>query len=202
MSTHIEDKSEKKKESDEFSDKEREQLGKVLDLLYAKLKEFDIATVKDEQHLRTLIMDRVLKTATEFFTVRVTKENDPQGTAIPLMKLPQEEQEEYLNKLMLKILEDIEGPGPVLRRSIARLILDYRLLLRMREKLETLVLSSVKHRIASKGIRHLENKLSTGMFFLHTWPLANETEQKKKFLEIREKLLKETFENPEALVDS
>jgi hypothetical protein len=204
MNTHIEDKKKIKKnknESDVFSEKEHGQLAKWMNLLHAKLKEFDVTTVKDEQHLRSLIMDKVLEAAARFFTVSTQKGNGPKGPAIPLKDLPEEERAELLSNLMLKILGDIEGPGPVLRRYIARLILDYRLFLRMKKHLETLTPSSVKHRIASKSICHLELKMSEEMFFFYAWPLSSETKRKKEFLERREKLLKEVFENPEALME-
>jgi hypothetical protein len=179
------------------------------------MKEFDISTVEDETHLRKLIMDRVLETATEFATVSVhkieIKESDFRegefeegkfqlGERIPLKDLPENERMEQLNRFMLQTLEHFDGPGPALRLSIARLILDYRLLPRLKETLATLYPSSAKHERVLKSIRHVESQIAMGMFSLYVWPMREDDKRKKEFQEIRAKLLGNALENPEAFM--
>ncbi|MDR1377810.1 MAG: hypothetical protein LBJ36_02000 [Synergistaceae bacterium] len=195
-----------KLKNEELSGKNKERLGHYLDLLYEQLAEFDLDAVEDERHLRALIMDRVLETAVEFFAIKrvdnIEDDTDDDDTEkfIRLKDLPEKTREEHLNKIMLKILDNYEGPGPALRHSVARLILDYRLLSRLKETLTTLDPSSVKHERVLKGIRHVESQMAMGMLFLHIWPTFKDNKQKKEFQEIRKKVLNNALENPEAFI--
>jgi hypothetical protein len=189
-----------KNKNDKLSENEFKRLDQALDLLHERLKEFQVSEVKDEQHLRTFIMKRVLEGAGEFFTVALPKSDAPEEKPIRLKDIPEEERMEHLDRLMMKVLAEIDGPGPALRNSIARLILDYRLLLRLKETLATLDPSSSKYKRALKGIEVVESKLTSGMFFLYTWPLFSDEKRKKEFNRIHNKLLQNTLENPEAFM--
>jgi hypothetical protein len=189
-----------KNKSDGLSGLEIAQLEEVLDLLHEKLQEFDVAAIRDEQHLRTSIMNRVLDAAMEFFAVAASVGDAPGGKPIRLIDMPEETRMEHLNRLMLQVLDKMDGPGPALRRSIARLILDYRLLLRLRETLTTLPPLSTQHKRVLKSIQHVETKLSTGMLLLFAWPLLKDDKRKKEWNELRNKVLQSVLENPEAFM--
>jgi hypothetical protein len=192
---------------DNLLNENAERVEEYLDSIYEQLTEFDVNTIKDEQHLRTLIMDRVLETAVKLLAVRVrtneSEEDDDdrnKGIIVRLLDMPEKMRMKHLNKLMLEILDHFEGPGPALRQSIARLILDYRLLPRLKETLATLYPSSAKHERVLKSIRHVESQIAMGMFSLYVWPMREDDKRKKEFQEIRAKLLGNALENPEAFM--
>ncbi|MDR1133507.1 MAG: hypothetical protein LBL05_05050 [Synergistaceae bacterium] len=185
-----------KREEDGISDEERANLERFVDALDGLKKEadaFDVSSIRDEKHLRTIMMERVLETAVRFYAV--TPEG---GKSVPLSRLPKEEQESHLDKIMPKILDSFDGPGPLLRRSIARIILDYRMSLRLKEKLTNLRPKSPKYDKAMKSAAHLESMISLGVTFLYAWPLLEDDSRKKEFMATRKRLLEQVLEDPEA----
>jgi hypothetical protein len=134
------------------------------ELLPKEPKPFDIAGIRDETHLRELIMDRVLETAAKNITASVMG-----GPSVPIAELPEEQQAEYLNKIMLDILDSGSGPGSILRLFIASTILHYRMRNRLKELLPTLPPSSSKSNRAEQGISYLEKRIETGMFYFEAW---------------------------------
>jgi hypothetical protein len=189
------DENAKKNEKDEISDEERANLERFADALDALKKEtdaFDISSIRDEQHLRSILMEKVLATAVRFYSVT------PQGgKPIPLSRLPKEEQESHLDHIIPKILDSFDGPGPSLRLSIAKIIINYRMSLRLKEKLPNLLPGSQKHRNAAESAAYLARKISMGLMFLNGWPLIEDDSRKKEFMATRKRLLEKVLENPE-----
>ncbi|MDR3164131.1 MAG: hypothetical protein LBU13_00970 [Synergistaceae bacterium] len=186
------DENVEKDKKNEISDEERANLKRLLDTMEENMHSFDVSSVQDEKHLRAIMMERVLETAVRFYTV--TPEG---GEPIPLSRFPKEEQERHLDKIMPKVMDNFEGPGPLLRRNIARIILDYRILLRLKEKLTNLSPGSPKHIRATKSAAHVEHMISLGMMFLYGWPLLNDDSRKKEFMATRKRLLERVLEDPE-----
>jgi hypothetical protein len=139
-------------------------LNTLRELLPKEPKPFDIAEVRDETHLRELMMDRVLETAVKNFTALVR--GDP---SVPLAELSEDQQAKYLNKAMRDILDSNSGPGPILRLFIASTILHYRTRNRLKELLPTLPPSSSKSKRVGEGISYIEKKIRTGMFYFEAW---------------------------------
>ncbi|MDR1579921.1 MAG: hypothetical protein LBS35_06150 [Synergistaceae bacterium] len=133
-------------------------------LLPKEPKPFDIAEVRDETHLREIVMDRVLETAAHNITVSVKG-----GPSVPLADLPEERQAENLNKAMLEIMDSISGPGPILRKSIAAMILNYRIRNRLKELLAAPRLSPSKSKRIEEGIAYIEKLMKSGMFYFEAW---------------------------------
>ena len=186
------DENVEKSEKGGISAEERANLERALDALEEGMNAFDVSSVRDEGHLRTIMMERVLEAAVRFYAVTPNG-----GKTIPLSRLPKEEQESHLDKIMPKVLGDIEGPGPVLRLNIARIILDYRMWLRLKEKLTNLSPKSPKHGKAMKSADHLARMISLGLMFLYAWPLLKDDSRKKEFMATRKRLLSEVLEDPE-----
>ncbi|MDR3265325.1 MAG: hypothetical protein LBT15_04865 [Synergistaceae bacterium] len=161
-------------------------------LLPEKPKAFDIAGIRDESHLREVIMNRVLETAAHNFTVSVNG-----GQEIAIEKLPEAQQGEHLNKIILKILDAMDGPGPLLRRAIAETILNYRMLIRLNEMLPTLKPSTARRRRVEEGIAHIEKLIREAILYFEAWSFFSDSSPKEKFNAIRRKLLEEVLENPE-----
>jgi hypothetical protein len=138
-------------------------LNNLWELLPKEPKPFDIAEVRNEAHLREVIMDRALETATHNVTASVM------GASVPLTDLPEDQQMKLLNKIMLDFLDSDSGPGPILRRSIALTILNYRMRNRLKELLSTLNPSSSKFKRVEQGIVHIEKQIKTGMFYFEAW---------------------------------
>jgi hypothetical protein len=136
------------------------------ELLPKEAKPFDIAEVRNETHLREIIMDRVLETAAHNISASVMG-----GPSVPLAELPEELQAKHLNKIIVDMLDSSNGPGPILRRSIAAAILNYRMRNRLKELLPTLPPSSSKSKHVEKGIAYIEDQIRTGMFYFETWTL-------------------------------
>ncbi|MDR1978965.1 MAG: hypothetical protein LBQ42_09565 [Synergistaceae bacterium] len=176
----------KKKLEDLLDPRAKILLERVLD----ELEKFDVSAIEGETHLRSLIMERVLKSAEDMFAVSVKG-----GKDIPIKDLPEDERGKKLDDLMMKVLGDIGGPGPALRRRIATLILHYRMWLRLQKELPGLTPSPSKYEKAAKGIRHIEMTISAGMFGLYAWPLEKDDSQKQEFSAVREKLLKGMMAN-------
>jgi hypothetical protein len=166
----------------------------LLELLPKEPKPFDIAEVRDETHLRELIMDRVLETAAKHITASVMG-----GPSVPIAELPEEQQAEYLNKVMLDILDSNSGPGSILRLYIASTILHYRMRKRLKELLPTLLPSSSKSNRVEQGISYTEKRIETGMFYFEAWILFGDGpgEQQSGLAKQKlvEKLLKRETEN-------
>jgi hypothetical protein len=139
-------------------------LNELRELLPKEPKPFDIAEVRDETHLREIIMNRVLETAAHNITISVMD-----GPPTPLADLPEDHRAEHLNKIMMEFLDSNSGPGPVLRQYIASTILNYRMRNRLEELLPTLPLSSSKSKRVEQGIAHIEKRIETGMFYFEAW---------------------------------
>jgi hypothetical protein len=187
------DENVEKDKKDGIPDEERANLERLMDALEKGVHAFDVSSVQDEKHLRAIVMERVLETAVRFYAV--TPEG---GKPIPLSGLPKEEQESYLDKIIPKVMDSFEGPGPLLRRNIARIILNYRMLLRLQEKLTNLSPGSQKHARAMESAAHIKRMISLGMMFLYGWPLINDDSRKKEFMATRKRLLEQVLEDPEA----
>ena len=140
-------------------------LDSFLGLLQDKLSDFDVSAIRNEGHLRELIMNKALDAAVNSFTV--SKDG---GEPVLLAELPEGAQEWHLEKLLPKLMGDVKGPGALLRHKIALMILDYRMLLRLKETLPALHPASPKHRRVIDGISHVESRLRSGMLFLEAWP--------------------------------
>jgi hypothetical protein len=138
------------------------------DRIIAEIRKFDVYAIEDETHLRSLIMSRVTESAIRMITVLAN------GKHVCLIDLPENERLEKLNEIMADVMSSSEGQGPVLRRHILKLILDYRTLMRLRERMRTLGPGTRNHKKTEKGIRHLEEMLASGMFLLYTWPMRSE----------------------------
>jgi hypothetical protein len=166
-------------------------LDELLKSLPKEPKPFDIAEVRDETHLREIIMDRVLETAAHNITASVMG-----GPSVPLAELSEEVQAKYLNKIILDLLDSTSGPGPILRRSIALTILNYRMRNRLKELLSTLHPSSYKSKRAAQGIVHIEEWIKTGMFYFEAWtffrdePSSGKTQSNLEKQKLVENLLK------------
>jgi hypothetical protein len=144
-------------------------------LLPKEPKPFDLAEIRDETHLRKIVMDRVLETAAHNITV-----SEMGGPSAPLADLPEDERAKHLNKVMLDFLDSDSGPGPVLRRVIASVILNYRMRNRLKELLPTLHPSSSKYKRVERGIAYIEEQIKTGMFYFEAWTFfGNGLEQKQ-----------------------
>jgi hypothetical protein len=165
---------------------------KVWTRLFEEMDKFDVSSVKDESHLRNIIMERVLESAEHMFTVSTNR-----GRAIVIKDLPEDVREERLDDLMTKILEDIQGPGPALRHRIATLILHYRMLLRFRTMLSSLTPSSPNYRKTLNGIKHIETTIRMAMFMLYSWPLERDDKKHKELLATQEKILQTFTRNPD-----
>ena len=137
---------------------------KFQELLPKERSPFDIAEVRDEKHLREIVMDRVLEAAARNITVSAKD-----GSTLPIAELPEERQAEYLNKIIMEMLDSISGPGPVLRRSIAVVILNYRMRNRLKALLPTLRPSSTKFKRSGEGIAHIEKLIQLGMSYFDAW---------------------------------
>jgi hypothetical protein len=135
------------------------------ELLPKEPKPFDIEEIRDETHLREIVMERVLDTALHNIT---TAGNDG-NPSMPLADLPEEQQTEALNKVMLEFLDSNKGPGPLLRSSIAMMIISYRMRNRLKELLSTLNSSSFKAKRVREGIAHIEKMIRSGMFYFECW---------------------------------
>jgi hypothetical protein len=127
-------------------------------------KPIDKAEVRDETHLREIIMDRVLETTARNITASVMG-----GPPVPIADFPEDQRTEHLNKIMLDFLDSNSGPGPILRRSIALTILNYRMWNRLKELLPTLHPSSSKLRRVEQGIAYIERQIKTEMFYFEAW---------------------------------
>jgi hypothetical protein len=148
---------------------------KLRELLPEKPKPFDIAAIQDETHLRKIIMDRVLETAAQNVTVSVTG-----GPSVPIAELPEDQKAEYLNKFILDVLDSDSGPGPVLRRSIALEILNYRMRNRLKKLLPTLNPSSPKSKRVGQGIDYIEKLIKSGMFYFEAWTFFGDSPRGKQ----------------------
>ena len=160
-----------------------------LELLQDKTSDFDVSALRNEGRLRELIMNKVLDTAIHNF-----KASNDEGDDVLLAKLPEDLQEEHLEKLMMKILGDVEGPGPVLRHRIAKMVLHYRILLRLREMLPTLQPTTPKHRHVTNGIAHIESNLRVGMLFMDVWPMFAVDAEKLDIQALQQQMLKSLVE--------
>jgi hypothetical protein len=169
-------------------------LDELLELLPKEPRPFDIAEVQDETHLREIIMDRVLDTAAHNITISVRG-----GPSVPIAELPEDQLEKHLNKIMLDFLDSNSGPGPILRRSIASTILNYRMWNRLKELLLTLRPSSSKSKRVSQGIAYIEKQIETGMFYFEAWTFfADELGGKQSDLakqKLIERLLKQKMKD-------
>jgi hypothetical protein len=139
-------------------------LDELEELLPKEPKPFDIAEIRNETHLREIIMNRTLDTAAHNITASAMG-----GPEVPLADLPEEQQAEYLNKLMLDFLDSESGPGPILRRSIALMILNYRMRNRLKELLPALHSPSSKSKRVEQGIAYIEEQIKIGMFYFEAW---------------------------------
>ncbi|MDR1482699.1 MAG: hypothetical protein LBI74_08750 [Synergistaceae bacterium] len=134
------------------------------EMLPKEPKPFDIEEVRDETHLRKIIMDRALDTVVHNVTASVMG-----GPMVPFADLPEDQQARLLNKIMLDFLDSNSGPGPILRRSIALTILSYRMRNRLKELLSALNPSSHKFKRAEQGIAYIEKQIKAGMFYFEAW---------------------------------
>jgi hypothetical protein len=159
-------------------------LDELWELLPKEPKPFDIVEVRDETHLREIIMDRVLETAAHNITASVMG-----GPAVPLSDLPQELQAKHLNKIMLDFLDSDSGPGPILRQSIASMILNYRMRNRLKELLPTLHPSSSKSKRVEQGITYIETQIKTGMFYFEAWTFFGDGPGEKQSDLVKQKLV-------------
>jgi hypothetical protein len=141
-------------------------LDTLWELLPKEPKPFEVAEVRDETHLRELIMDRVLETAAHNITVSVKG-----GPSMSLAELPEDQQAEHLNKVILDMLDSDSGPGPILRLSIASTIFNYRMWNRLKELLPVPHPSSSKSKRVEKGIAYIEEQIKLGMFYFEAWTL-------------------------------
>jgi hypothetical protein len=137
---------------------------KLREMLPKEQKPFDIAEVRSETHLREIVMERVLDTAAHNVSAAVVG-----GPSVPLAELPEELQAQYLNKLMLDVLDSNSGPGPILRQIVALTILNYRMRNRLRETQSALPPSSSKFQRLEQGIAYIEKQIKFGMFYFETW---------------------------------
>lgn len=135
-------------------------------LLPEEPKPFDLAEVQNETHLREMILERVLETAAHNITVSVRN-----GSSMPLSELPEDQQAEHLNKIILEVLDSDRGPGSILRQSIAFTILNYRMLDRLKALLPTLRSPSSKSKRVKRGIAYVEEQIQIGMFYFEAWTL-------------------------------
>jgi hypothetical protein len=150
-------------------------LDKLWELLPKEPKPFDIAEIRGETHLRKIIMDRVLETAAQNITASVVG-----GPSVPLADFPEEERAKHLNKIMLDFLDSESGPGPILRRSIASTILNYRMRNRLKELLSTLHPASSKVKRVEEGIAYIEEQIKMGMFYYEAWTFFGDGPGKKQ----------------------
>jgi hypothetical protein len=141
-----------------------------------KPETFDIAEIRDETHLREVIMDKVLKVAARVFTVSANG-----GKSIAIEKLPEDQQEERLNKIMLEILDTVDGPGQVLRQGVATAILNYRMLIRLKELQPTLPPPTVKYKRLEEGITYIKKEIRVAMFYFEAWPFFSDSSLMEKF---------------------
>jgi hypothetical protein len=169
-------------------------LKKLWELLPKEPKPFDIAEIQDETHLRKIILDRVLETAAHNITFSAGN-----GQSLPLAELPEDQQAEHLNKVILDMLDSESGPGPLLRRYTALTILNYRMRNRLKELLPTLHPSSSKVKRVEQGIAYIEEQIKNGMFYFEAWtffgdePGGNQSNlEKQKLVEC---LLKREIKN-------
>ena len=139
-------------------------LDTLWELLPKEPKPFDIAEVRDETHLREIIMARVLETAAHNITASVMG-----GPGVLIAELPEEQQAKHLDKIIVEMLDNDRGPGPILRRSIASTIFNYRMRNRLKELLPTLHPSSSKLKRIGQGIAYIEEQIKTGMFYFEAW---------------------------------
>jgi hypothetical protein len=159
-------------------------LNELWELLPKEPKPFDIAEVRNETHLREIIMDRVLETAAHNITVSVTG-----GPSVPLADLPEDQRTKHLNKIMLDFFDSNSGPGPILRRSIALMILNYRMRNRLKELLSTLQPSSSKSKRAEQGIVYIEKQIKIGMFYFEALTLFGDGPGGKQSFLAKQKLV-------------
>jgi hypothetical protein len=157
-----------------------------------EMQKFNISKVRDEDHLRMLIMDRVLESTERFFTV---SENG--GEEVLLRDLPEDKKGERLNDLLQKILGDIQGPGPMLRRLVAMLILHYRMWLRLRELLPTLAPSAPERKNIEKGVRHIETTFFIWMLLVYLWPTNRDDKWSEELTGAKWMFTRELQENRE-----
>ncbi|MDR1875440.1 MAG: hypothetical protein LBQ90_10580 [Synergistaceae bacterium] len=161
---------------DENFEKKRESF----EAAFEEIQQFRIADVRDETHLRTMIADRVLETALQRLAMKVGDRK------VPLEELPEEKQEEALAELMEQVFGDVEGPGPVLRRAIARMVLDYRMALRLQKAMETMKPGSRKIENAQLSFFHLETTLAMSLIGLRSWPMARDERDSREARRIKE----------------
>jgi hypothetical protein len=145
------------------------------EMLPKEAKPFDIEGVKDETHLREIIMERVLDAAAHNITASVKG-----APHVPIADLPEDQKMEYLNKTMLELLDSDNGPGYILRRSIAIMIINYRIRNRLKELLATLRPSSFKFKRVSEGIDHINKLMKSGMFYFEAWTFFSDGPYGKK----------------------
>jgi hypothetical protein len=136
----------------------------LMELLPKEAKPFDIAEVRNETHLREIIMDRVLETAAHNITA-VAED----GSQMPLEDFPEEQRATFLNKIMMDMLDSNTGPGPLLRQFIALVILNYRMRDRLKALLPPLSALSSKRKRIEGGIAYTESQIKTGMFYFEAW---------------------------------
>jgi hypothetical protein len=139
-------------------------LDNLWELLPKEPKPFDLAEVRDETHLREIIMDRALETVAHNITASVMG-----GLSVPIEDLPEDQQAKLLDKIMSDFLDSDSGPGPILRRSIALTVLNYRMRNRLKELLATLDPSSSKSKRVEQGIVYIEKQIATGIFYFEAW---------------------------------
>ncbi|MDR1621644.1 MAG: hypothetical protein LBS00_04645 [Synergistaceae bacterium] len=154
------------------------------ELLPKEPKPFDISEVRDETHLREIIMDRVLETAAHNISASVRG-----GPSVPLAELPEDQQAKHLNKVILDMLDSDSGPGPILRRSIASTIFNYRMWNRLKELLPTLHPSSPKSKRVRQGIGYIEEQIKTGMFYFEAWTFFGDGPGGKQSDLVKQKLV-------------
>jgi hypothetical protein len=145
------------------------------EMLPKEAKPFDIEEVKDETHLREIIMERVLDAAAHNITASVKG-----APHVPIADLPEDQKMEFLNKAMLELLDSNSGPGHVLRLSIAMMLINYRIRNRLKELLATLRPSSFKFKRASDGLDHLDKLIKSGMFYFESWTFFSDGPWGKK----------------------
>jgi hypothetical protein len=134
------------------------------EMLPKKTKPFDIKEVKDERHLREIIMERALDAAAHNITASVKG-----APHVPIADLPEDQKMEYLNKAVLELLDSDSGPGYMLRHSIAMTLINYRMRNRLKELLATLRPSSFKFKRVSDGIGHIDGLIKAAMAYFEAW---------------------------------
>ncbi|MDR1740226.1 MAG: hypothetical protein LBR38_00025 [Synergistaceae bacterium] len=145
--------------------------------VWERWNSFDVASVRDEAHLRRMIMERVVNAALDSCVVSVTTieiggRNGAGGMdghmETALRDMPAEERDKHLAILIKDILWDVEGPGPKLRRHILRIIIEYRLMKRLEAAMQTM--TGPEREQAARGLEHIEHMLHLWMVDLDEWP--------------------------------